>query len=96
MDVYWYSTLQSRVPVEMISRISSYDWLGSVALSPIGYALIAPVAQLWGVSRALAGAAGLTAAAAVYVAFSSAIAADQEDASRATTVPTALAAQDCS
>ncbi len=40
----WHTTLQSRVPEDQRSRMSSYDWLGSLALLPLGY-LIAGVAQ---------------------------------------------------
>jgi predicted MFS family arabinose efflux permease len=40
----WHTTLQSRVPKEQRSRMSSYDWLGSLALLPLGY-LVAGVSQ---------------------------------------------------
>jgi MFS family permease len=40
----WHTTLQSRVPREQRSRMSSYDWLGSLALLPLGY-LVAGVSQ---------------------------------------------------
>lgn len=33
----WHTTMQSRVPEHQISRMFSYDWLGSLGLLPIGY-----------------------------------------------------------
>jgi hypothetical protein len=33
--------------------VSSYDWFGSIALAPLGYALIGPLAAGVGVSAAL-------------------------------------------
>ena len=47
----WMSTLQRFVPEHALSRISSFDWLGSVALNPIGYALIGPLAVAFGTAR---------------------------------------------
>ncbi|MCB1647209.1 MAG: MFS transporter [Pseudomonadales bacterium] len=35
-SVLWYTTLQNRVPGEMLSRVSAYDHLGSIALAPLG------------------------------------------------------------
>jgi MFS family permease len=56
-NTLWTTALQRNVPVHALSRISSFDWLGSVALNPIGYALIGPIAGLIGPSEALAVAA---------------------------------------
>lgn len=39
-DTFWETTLQEQVPPNLISRISSYDWLGSLAIAPLGYILI--------------------------------------------------------
>ena len=33
----WHTTMQSRVPEHQLSRMFSYDWLGSLGLLPIGY-----------------------------------------------------------
>lgn len=35
----WQTTLQSNVPSEQLSRLSAYDWMGSLALLPVGYML---------------------------------------------------------
>jgi multisubunit Na+/H+ antiporter MnhG subunit len=53
-DALWMSTLQRFVPEHALSRISSFDWLGSVALNPLGYALIGPLAAAVGTAETLA------------------------------------------
>lgn len=35
----WQTTLQRHVPSEQLSRLSAYDWVGSIALLPVGYVL---------------------------------------------------------
>jgi hypothetical protein len=35
-SVLWYTTLQKKVPGHMLSRVSAYDHLGSIALAPMG------------------------------------------------------------
>ena len=50
-DTPWMTALQRNVPEHALSRISSFDWLGSVALNPIGYALIGPLAVAIGTSE---------------------------------------------
>jgi MFS family permease len=45
---YWETTLQKGVPPHALSRVSSYDWMGSTALRPVGLALIGPVAMAVG------------------------------------------------
>jgi hypothetical protein len=52
-DAIWMATLQRFVPEHALSRISSFDWLGSVALNPIGYALVGPLAVAFGTSEML-------------------------------------------
>jgi hypothetical protein len=42
-DTLWTTALQRNVPDHALSRISSFDWLGSVALNPIGYPLAAAI-----------------------------------------------------
>ena len=60
-DILWFTTLQSQVPDHAISRISSFDWLGSVALNPLGYALVGPLAAAVGLRPTLYGAAAFNA-----------------------------------
>jgi MFS family permease len=63
----WETALQRNVPVHALSRISSFDWLGSVALNPLGYALIGPIAAVVGMSSTLALAGTLNIATLVVV-----------------------------
>jgi Transmembrane secretion effector len=56
-NTLWITALQRNVPAHALSRISSFDWLGSVALNPIGYALIGPIAAAIGTSETLVAAA---------------------------------------
>lgn len=51
--------LQQHVPQHALSRVSSYDWFGSLALQPVGLALMGPLAGAVGVSAALYLCAGL-------------------------------------
>jgi hypothetical protein len=58
-NTLWITALQRNVPEHALSRISSFDWIGSVALNPIGYVLIGPIAAAIGTSETLAVAAVL-------------------------------------
>jgi hypothetical protein len=58
----WESTLQRHVPGESLSRVSSYDWFGSLVFAPVGLAIWAPIAALTGSSEALWGAFGIAVA----------------------------------
>ena len=52
-NTFWMTALQQNVPEHALSRISSFDWLGSVDLNPIGYLLIGPLAIAFGTSEML-------------------------------------------
>ncbi|MGC2485904.1 MAG: MFS transporter [Acidimicrobiales bacterium] len=52
-SVQWSTTLQREVPSEVLSRVSAYDWFGSLALMPIWMALVGPVAEGIGTSTTL-------------------------------------------
>lgn len=49
----WFTTFQRNVPEAALSRVSSYDALGSFVLVPIGAAIAGPVASLVGVRETL-------------------------------------------
>jgi MFS family permease len=66
-NTFWFTALQQNVPEHAISRISSFDWLGSIALNPIGYALIGPIAAAVGAPTALGVAGALNMATCVAV-----------------------------
>jgi MFS family permease len=61
----WESTLQRLIPDETLSRVSSYDWFGSLAFYPAGLAVWGPVAAVVGIRTSLWAAFGLAAAASV-------------------------------
>ena len=60
--IVWSTIKQRHVPSAMLGRVSSLDWLISIGLLPISFALTAPVAGALGVRATLVGA-GLVGAA---------------------------------
>jgi MFS family permease len=65
----WESTLQREVPPDRLSRVSAYDWFGSLAFQPLGMAIWGPIAGITGVSEALwLAAAAITLSTAVMLA----------------------------
>ena len=54
--VAWAVVMQEQLPPEKLSRVYSYDMLGSVAAIPVGYALAGPVAAAVGITATLWGA----------------------------------------
>jgi MFS family permease len=52
-NTLWETIVQRHVPREALSRVSSYDWFGSVALDPVGLAIWGPIATLIGTTSAL-------------------------------------------
>ena len=63
-QVIWTSLLQEFVPREMLGRVSSLDWLVSIGLVPLSFALTGPISGLLGATVTIVGgsllAAGLT------------------------------------
>lgn len=51
--ILWQTTLQREVPPEALSRVSSYDALGSLVLGPLGLVLAGPAADHFGVHPVL-------------------------------------------
>jgi MFS family permease len=62
-NALWDTVLQQHVPREVVSRVSSYDWLVSLVFMPLGYTLAGPLADTIGRDATLIGAAALSAAA---------------------------------
>jgi MFS family permease len=54
-DVWWLTALAERVPPDKLSRVTSYDWMVSLALLPLGYVLAGPAADALGASNVLLG-----------------------------------------
>jgi DHA3 family tetracycline resistance protein-like MFS transporter len=51
--IVWTTVLQRSVPGRMIGRVSSLDWVLSLALTPLSYALTGPIANLMGARETL-------------------------------------------
>jgi DHA3 family tetracycline resistance protein-like MFS transporter len=56
--IFWSTIKQRHVPTSLLGRVSSLDWLISISLLPLSYAITGPVADIVGV-RATLVAAGL-------------------------------------
>jgi hypothetical protein len=59
--VLWQTALQEYIPGDKLSRVTSYDALGSFVLGPIGLLLVGPVAAAVGIERTLIAAGALVA-----------------------------------
>ncbi|MCX6362589.1 MAG: MFS transporter [Actinobacteria bacterium] len=58
-DPFWLTCMQREVAPSMISRVSSYDYLGVLAFYPAGLALAGPLADAFGRSTVLWVSAGV-------------------------------------
>jgi len=47
----WETTLQRHIPQAALSRVSAYDWFGSLLMQPLGFALVGPAVVLFGQTR---------------------------------------------
>jgi hypothetical protein len=61
--VLWETTMQQQIRGEMLSRLYAYDMLGSIALMPLGLAVVGPIANVVGIRATCFGAAVLVVAA---------------------------------
>ncbi|MEU0385038.1 MFS transporter [Streptomyces chartreusis] len=57
--VSWMTALHQEIPEDKLSRVSAYDWFGSVALVPLALAAAGPAEAAFGRTAALWGCAGL-------------------------------------
>ncbi|UQX00118.1 MFS transporter [Streptomyces sp. RerS4] len=57
--VNWMSTMHQEIPEDKFSRVSAYDWFGSVSMLPVATALAGPAEAAFGRSQALWGCAAL-------------------------------------
>lgn len=62
-DILWQTAIAERVPPELLSRVSSYDWMVSLALLPLGFVLAGPLGDAVGPQTVVLAGAGLTAVA---------------------------------
>ena len=58
-NTLWQTTLQAHIPPARLSRVSAYDWLGSLIFSPVGYAVAGPLAAAIGTRATLLVSAGI-------------------------------------
>src|SRR6185369_7979361 len=52
-EVLYETTVAQNVPQNALSRVTAYDWLGSLALEPVGLALVGPLAAGIGIPTTL-------------------------------------------
>ncbi|WP_406509572.1 MFS transporter [Streptomyces sp. NBC_00212] len=57
--VSWMTALNQEIPEEKLSRVSAYDWLGSIAMVPLATALAGPAQNAVGRTSALWGCSAL-------------------------------------
>lgn len=61
-NTLWQASIQEHIPARSLSRVSAYDWLGSLALDPVGVAVIGPISAALGVHTTLLACAVLATA----------------------------------
>jgi predicted MFS family arabinose efflux permease len=52
-NAVWEASLQRHVPGESLSRVSAYDWFGSLAFQPVGMAIWGPISVAVGIDTSL-------------------------------------------
>jgi len=57
-EVWWETALVRHIPPHALSRVSAYDWMGSLALLPVGFAIAGPLAAALGARVVLGVGAG--------------------------------------
>ena len=67
--IMWDTTMQQEIPQEKLSRVYSYDALGSFVLIPLGVAVVGPISELIGTRDTLLGAAAVSLTATLAVLF---------------------------
>jgi MFS family permease len=60
VNVLWETTLQEQIPPEVLSRVSAFDLMGSLAFYPLGTLIVAPITYVIGVAGSFAVASGMT------------------------------------
>ena len=53
--IWWETALAERMPPHVLSRVTAYDWMGSLALLPFGYVLAGPLGEALGPRRGAGG-----------------------------------------
>jgi len=63
----WETALQREIPERVLSRVSAWDWMGSLAGMPLGFALTGPLLALVGVNATLYGMAACAVALTIWM-----------------------------
>jgi MFS family permease len=58
--IMWDTTMQQEIPQEKLSRVYSYDALGSFVLIPLGVCIVGPVSELIGTRATILGASAIS------------------------------------
>jgi len=58
-NTFWDTILQQHIPAQALSRVSSYDWMGSLIFQPIAFAAIGPLSVALGIETTLVLAAAI-------------------------------------
>jgi MFS family permease len=56
-EVWWLTALAERIPADKLSRVTSYDWMVSLGLVPLGFVVAGPAADAIGATEVLLGGA---------------------------------------
>jgi MFS family permease len=52
--IWWETALAYHIPPSALSRVSAYDWMGSLALVPVGFLVAGPLANAFGAREVMA------------------------------------------
>jgi MFS family permease len=52
-ETWWLTALAERIPPDKLSRVTSYDWMASLGLLPLGFVLAGPLADAYGAIEVL-------------------------------------------
>lgn len=52
-NTFWDTMLQQHIPAQALSRVSSYDWMGSLIFQPVAFAAIGPLSEVIGIEWTL-------------------------------------------
>jgi predicted MFS family arabinose efflux permease len=59
--VGWMLAMHQEIPDDLMSRVAAYDWLGSVAMTPLAVALAGPASSAFGLTASLWASSALVA-----------------------------------
>jgi MFS family permease len=90
-EVNWVTAMQQQIPAALLSRVSAYDILGSLALSPVGTILAGPLAIVIGITAVLAGGGGIIVAASLAILFVPEVRGLRRHTAEASTTPASTA-----